>query len=1038
MVSCLTAVALMVQIMLLEGAITIPRNLTCPALHSFDYAGLQCDECDLNNFCGCPSTSLLVKAECPKDRLLQGKCDEMSCSNQCNTKKMAVSRDQRRCIGCSNLFQNSTYESSAFDSNLNECTCNNPKRGLSTRKSVVTKKLVEIYDSVGLPTRKDCLMCPVGMAVITDDLIDEGKQYHITAGRRYAVDPYSCVSCPDPHMFFDTDYSCVCADGYTLVGEASVSEQSCIKNSNIPSTPASSRVQYRDPYELSDDFTLESLTLSHMYMKVASDCEYYSGSSDTGLQSCQALGNLCVLSMYDKNSAACKQVEAVTQRRSDLYHGFVDWKVTLPWLFYRDEPEYILNDKSINMKVSFHPEENHVNVLKFKLAKYRVDGDFVGLEDLTNQFELCAQDSPNRADGWSEFGSSYRVENSCPMSTLLEQEMFMYDMYLVDESLECKGASDFDCLFPVPVLNRNVLIDNKFPNANPQPGNDADDVYTRRFFLFDNESGRTLSGGTEAIRYATRITMQIQIQSEKTSRLYPPRLTIEYATATKGKWTGEGKATSVFQVEYSMRSNKFWEAMQITVGFLSAFGIVIVGIRISNWFSRQRASDDSGSAGSTYGLSLVLHAVMVACHTSVVLLFCFLFMICLYWFVFFKLQNEVFLLLPPGNEFQFFEISFHALFWVQSLHLLYVIYNQCRSDIIFVDWEFRRGGKSCNQVSMWRLATVANHYNKMQSRRRSNIEFSLIFLAFVMIGLRQNQNSLPQPNFNYNQDNDNVNIALAFANTVLYWLAAAVIQYLWRFVFYERFVDEPPSTKFVDLCTMCNISVFIMVEDHKGYYLQGKSPYESADCTMEELLKNLTREGSGTTTTRGLAGATSGCQVFTFFASSVFRNQISKIYSYAKPSQEGRYLGFQANNNDAEKKPIARAEVTVFLKSFIDRQPPPSRDGLSYVVRESWLSERLLSFTPAEFRTTAEPKCIMLGSSDDDGYLSATFLNLGVEFDLLIHDILTYNLASMVFNNVGISIFLTYAMHLLRTSIRSWFGKRNLSNKSLIDQRFLD
>ena len=532
--------------------------------------------------------------------------------------------------------------------------------------------------------------------------------------------------------------------------------------------------------------------------------------------------------------------------------------------------------------------------------------------------------------------------------------------------------------------------------------------------------------------------MQIQIQSEKTSRLYPPRLTIEYATATKGKWTGEGKATSVFQVEYSMRSNKFWEAMQITVGFLSAFGIVIVGIRISNWFSRQRASDDSGSAGSTYGLSLVLHAVMVACHTSVVLLFCFLFMICLYWFVFFKLQNEVFLLLPPGNEFQFFEISFHALFWVQSLHLLYVIYNQCRSDIIFVDWEFRRGGKSCNQVSMWRLATVANHYNKMQSRRRSNIEFSLIFLAFVMIGLRQNQNSLPQPNFNYNQDNDNVNIALAFANTVLYWLAAAVIQYLWRFVFYERFVDEPPSTKFVDLCTICNISVLIMVENHKGYYLQGKSPYESADCTMEELLKNLTREGSGTTTTRGLAGATSGCQVFTFFASSVFRNQISKIYSYAKPSQEGRYLGFQANNNDAEKKPIARAEVTVILKSFIDRQPPPSRDGLSYVVRESWLSERLLSFTPAEFRTTAEPKCIMLGSSDDDGYLSATFLNLGVEFDLLIHDILTYNLASMVFNNVGMSIFLTYAMHLLRTSIRSWFGKRNLSNKSLIDQRFLD
>jgi hypothetical protein len=62
---------------------------------------------------------------------------------------------------------------------------------------------------------------------------------------------------------------------------------------------------------------------------------------------------------------------------------------------------------------------------------------------------------------------------------------------------------------------------------------------------------------------------------------------------------------------------------------------------------------------------------------------------------------------------------------------------------------------------------------------------------------------------------------------------------------------------------MCNISAFIMVENHKGYYLHGKSPYESSDCTMEELVKNLTREGSGATTTRGLTA--SGCQVFTFF-----------------------------------------------------------------------------------------------------------------------------------------------------------------------------
>lgn len=1037
--SLFTAVALVLQLLLWQshGAATVPVpiNLQCPALHSFDDTGLQCEECNSRKICGCPSTSLLVNVECSKDQMWQGKCEETSCSTRCHDDEMAVSCDQRACVPCSNTDQNSTYESSEYDAISSDCTCKNPTKGVPTRKRLATKKLVEIYDSSGLPIRKDCLRCPEGMAVITDDLIEDEQQFFVTAGRKYMADPYSCVSCPDPHhMFFDTDYSCVCIDGYFLTGEASVSEQSCIKNTPSVSTTSYSKVQFRDPFRLeaSDDFTLESIFFSHLYIKAASECEFYSGSSGTGRRSCQALGNLCVLSMYDQDTPACKQLEAIYQRREESYHGVVGWKHTLPYLFYRDEPEYILNDRGINMRVSFHPEVDHVHVLQFKFAKYTMNGTFVGIEDVQNQFEFCAKDSLSVDNGrshWSVFGLSYRVEHTCPISSLVGNEMFLYDMYLVDESADaCKPESD--CLYGVPVLIRNLVKDDKFPNVNQRLGDDIDDVYTRRFFLFDNKSGQT-SSGIEAVRYAKKIVLQIQIQSEQT-RLYPPKLTIEYATATKGSWPSEEEISSVFQVEYSMKTDKFWESIQIMIGFLCAFGVAIFGIRLNNWQSRQRASDD-GSAGSIFGLSLVLHAFMVASHTFVVLLFFFIFMICLYWFVFFKLQNEVYILLPPKDEFIFFELSFRSLFWCQTIHMAYVIVKQCMSDIIFVDWECLRGGNSGNGVSMWRLATVANHFNKMQSRRRSNIEFSLIFVGFVMIGLRQNQNAFPYPNFHYNNSENNGNIALEFANTVLFWIAAAIIQWLWRFIVYERFLDEPPSTKFVDLCTMCNISVFMMVENHKGYYLHGKSPYESADCSMEELLKNLNREGRGTTTTRGLVGATGGCQIFTFYASPVFRRQISKIYSYARPGQEHR---FYQSNNDAEKNHLARAEVTVFLQSFINRQPSPSRDGLSYVVRESWLAERLLSVTPAEFRTKSEPKCIMY--QDDNGFLSTTFLDLGIEIDLLIHDILTYNAASMAFNNVGVSIFLTYLMHLLRTNLRSWFGKRNLSDKSLIDPRFFE
>ncbi len=329
---------------------------------------------------------------------------------------------------------------------------------------------------------------------------------------------------------------------------------------------------------------------------------------------------------------------------------------------------------------------------------------------------------------------------------------------------------------------------------------------------------------------------------------------------------------------------------------------------------------------------------------------------------------------------------------------------------------------------------MANLWNKMQAKRRSSITFSLVFVGFAMTGLGQNQNALPRPNFHNSGDvKNNTNVALGFANVVIFWVVAAFIQWLWRFVVYERFFVEPTATKFVDWCTVCNISVLIMPENHKGYYLHCKSPYHNAECSMEELLKNLDREGRGQLTPRSLDGASSGCQTYGFYASPVFRRQISKIYSFARPRQDRFFT--QSRSVDAEKANLTRDELTNFLQCFIDRRPPPSRDGLRFIVRESWLAERLLGITPTDFRTKSEPVCSM--HPDSYGFLTSTFLGHGVEVDLFIHDILAYNVANMVFDNVGTSIFFTYAVHMIRTFFRSWFGQRNLSEKALIDDKFL-
>lgn len=473
--------------------IPLPKSLQCPPRHFFDDVGLQCSECD-SHVCGCPLASLIVNVECSIDQQRTGQCKELSCSDECDLLTVA-SRDQRSCIPCSSYNgQNSTYESSAHDATLKDCSCRNPSIGPPTRTPVDTKKLLEIYDGpYGLPTRKDCLRCPGRTAVITTDLYPDGQEFFTTAGKKFIADPYLCTSCPDPRMFFDTDYSCVCDDEYFLTGEASIGEQSCVKN--IPSVSfSSSKVRFWDPFSIlgGNDFTLESITFSHMYTKAAAECEFYEGSSELSLRSCQALGNLCVLSMYDEDTPACKQYLAIWQRRVGFYHGVEDWKYTIPWLYYRDEVDRIINDRGINMKVAFHREINEVNILQFKLAKFSVNGTFVGIEDVSTQFEFCFKSVSDFDDRslphWSGFGLSHRREYSCEISQLLEKEMFLYDLYLVEEhSDSCNvNPSLSDCLYPVPVLIRNLVKNNKFPNINQQP-DDMDDVYTRRFFLFDNE-----------------------------------------------------------------------------------------------------------------------------------------------------------------------------------------------------------------------------------------------------------------------------------------------------------------------------------------------------------------------------------------------------------------------------------------------------------------------------------------------------------------------------------------------------------------------
>jgi hypothetical protein len=76
--------------------------------------------------------------------------------------------------------------------------------------------------------------------------------------------------------------------------------------------------------------------------------------------------------------------------QENTFYADPGWKVGLPWLYYERNAQNILEDPSkVNMKVSLGNGTGQTHILQYKLAKFNLQGDFLGWENLTNQIMVC-------------------------------------------------------------------------------------------------------------------------------------------------------------------------------------------------------------------------------------------------------------------------------------------------------------------------------------------------------------------------------------------------------------------------------------------------------------------------------------------------------------------------------------------------------------------------------------------------------------------------------------------------------------------------
>ena len=91
----------------------------------------------------------------------------------------------------------------------------------------------------------------------------------------------------------------------------------------------------------------------------------------------------------------------------------------------------------------------------------------------------------------------------------------------------------------------------------------------------------------------------------------------------------------------------------------------------------------------------------------------------LFILLFYKGASSPYILPPDDDADKLFEQMLVVGVSFKAMHVFYLVYQQCKVDIIFLDWENPKGGDDGgNKVSMWRTILVANEYNEIQTYRK--------------------------------------------------------------------------------------------------------------------------------------------------------------------------------------------------------------------------------------------------------------------------------------------------------------------------------
>ncbi|XP_040265597.1 meckelin-like [Bufo bufo] len=841
--------------------------------------------------------------------------------------------------------------------------------------------------------------CPTGFAV-SDLGSPQVTCSQCQPDERVSVDRRSCLRCVGSgcscnsneaaeENLVDKTYTCVFCTGGTRPNAAGDQCELCPPTFNSTCSCATNHESGGLCLPIAkQDLTSVTLWESlYLYASYAVCMDY------NNVTACQVLVNMVAMNAFSSSSKAF-----------ELYSSISPSNPSLPPVIYSTVTQL---GTTAPTNLSYQKNAQ----IQFRLVKYDVRGHFLGWEILRGDTLQMCPSTQIALDAVFKFGTFYSLSCSLQVADLFQKvpEPVFYELFLLYTS-----ASGATMLWPVPVWNANLQ------GSGGTLGSRA----LRRFFLVDGISGRTLnlSSVPTYVTVATSLTLSVFLPLSPPSSVPPVQLTVQYQRQSL-----QAAAQVSFAVTYTQSDGTYKQATDISLGVLGSLAALLAILETSSWLRR--------SGQQNIGVMVIIKFLAFLSGTLANTFFLVAYGIAIYWLIAFKGQTSVVSVALPlsGGQQETDFITFVSVaFSLKALEVVHLLISQLTYNIFLIDWEKTKDKRSSNaqgrsNVSIWRTILVANEWSEIQAHRKLSplLQLFAVLLLLEVVGLKNIATTdlnleLSPAAGSYRAP---MSIFLRFGLSASMWLAVGIVQALFFILIYERFFEDKIK-QFVDLCSLSNVSVFILTHKCYGYYIHGRSVHGQADVSMETMLENLRKEEDNLCPLRGLeAGAEQ--QTFEVLLSERVREQYEKIMQPLMEAPRGPKSG-------NEKNPMLQQRIKTyytinrFLSGFLDHV----YKDMDYMVKDKLFLESVLDL---EFQQPIDKSIFY----NDERLRFGRALFYGNELVLLLFDTLLFCVIDLGTQNFVLATIITFVVQMLVKFLRSEIGKKNLSMQTMVEENFL-